>query len=610
MNKQTSTTRVRVTGLLLIVLIMTFGGFVLAAVPQSTIRTTGGGITTYVGHYVNATLGYSMGGVEIIDNTRAATFVTLDTGQGANELYDMDQNVLQASAVVFATVDTGQGANELYDMDQDVLVASNVNFSSVEADEYYLSSVNITDYILNANPAGTSTFVGLLLDLTQDYLFTDNAGSNGIALQSQNAAGSSSFDLFTKDGDGTDVNSINIYGLGTPGAIADRERIIISYNPSGQFEISIEENGAGVNRPLVLFTEGNTDQLKLLIDGNLFTAGTNQFQFRDGTTYINSGSAGKLNLAGTIISLDSGTIRMSSKLEHDGDADTFMLYEADSIKLTAGNVELIHITGTNNTGTVGLDGTRIADGYFTTITAKNTVTGKIIETEISANPGESFEEGDLVQILDGDYFTKTTKKLANVIGVVTLNPGNIVTGYEDVSTTVDGYFEDSPVTYEYTWNEIVTDADGVSYEVERSETRNEYEYYLEEVTETLSSGDPVTYNLNLTRVKTEQVWVSPETTISSEPVYGPKNDPVVCVFGRAKVKISEPVLMNDVLVSSGDDGYARPLRTVLPELLSQYGGMQMDLENVLMIVEKLNYKILGRVMEDSSSDTCWALIGY
>lgn len=56
---------------------------------------------------------------------------TLDTGQGANELYDMDQNVQTTSAVTFATVDTGQGANELYDMDQNVLTTSSPYFASL-----------------------------------------------------------------------------------------------------------------------------------------------------------------------------------------------------------------------------------------------------------------------------------------------------------------------------------------------------------------------------------------------------------------------------------------------------------------------------------------------
>jgi hypothetical protein len=58
--------------------------------------------------------------------TDAVTFTTVDTGEGANELFDMDQNVQQADAVT-----TGQGANELYDMDQNVLTTSSVTFTSM-----------------------------------------------------------------------------------------------------------------------------------------------------------------------------------------------------------------------------------------------------------------------------------------------------------------------------------------------------------------------------------------------------------------------------------------------------------------------------------------------
>src|SRR3990167_97468 len=66
-----------------------------------------------------------------ITGAGAGVLTTLDTGQGANELYDMDQNVLTTSAVTFATLDTGQGANELYDMDQNVLTSSSPTFSGL-----------------------------------------------------------------------------------------------------------------------------------------------------------------------------------------------------------------------------------------------------------------------------------------------------------------------------------------------------------------------------------------------------------------------------------------------------------------------------------------------
>ena len=44
---------------------------------------------------------------------------------------NLDQAVKQASAVTFATVDTGQGANELYDMNQNVKTDSNVTFGVI-----------------------------------------------------------------------------------------------------------------------------------------------------------------------------------------------------------------------------------------------------------------------------------------------------------------------------------------------------------------------------------------------------------------------------------------------------------------------------------------------
>jgi hypothetical protein len=64
----------------------------------------------------------------------ALVAATLDTGQGANELYDMDQNVKTTNAVVFTTVNTGQGANELYAMDQAVKTNSDVVFADVQID--------------------------------------------------------------------------------------------------------------------------------------------------------------------------------------------------------------------------------------------------------------------------------------------------------------------------------------------------------------------------------------------------------------------------------------------------------------------------------------------
>ena len=59
------------------------------------------------------------------------TFDAISTGQGANELYPMDQAVRTTDDVTFATVNTGQGANELYPMNQGVRTTDTVSFNDV-----------------------------------------------------------------------------------------------------------------------------------------------------------------------------------------------------------------------------------------------------------------------------------------------------------------------------------------------------------------------------------------------------------------------------------------------------------------------------------------------
>ena len=72
-------------------------------------------------------------------NTTAVTFATVNTGQGAYELYAMNQDVETTDAVIFTTLNTGQGANELYDMDKNVLTTSDPTFDSLSLTDLYVS---------------------------------------------------------------------------------------------------------------------------------------------------------------------------------------------------------------------------------------------------------------------------------------------------------------------------------------------------------------------------------------------------------------------------------------------------------------------------------------
>ena len=61
----------------------------------------------------------------------AVTFTTVNTGQGANELYDMNQNVKTTDAVTFTTVNTGQGATEVHLMNQNLRNSDHVTFTGI-----------------------------------------------------------------------------------------------------------------------------------------------------------------------------------------------------------------------------------------------------------------------------------------------------------------------------------------------------------------------------------------------------------------------------------------------------------------------------------------------
>ena len=112
----------RIVGFVLIML-LGISGLVYAAVPGDTLRTTAAGVSTLVVDYLNSTY-YYIGGTDV-------------TGY--------IQNADPAGDATLGTLDTGQGANELYDMDQNVLTTSDVNFSSVEADDIYARGIyNVT----------------------------------------------------------------------------------------------------------------------------------------------------------------------------------------------------------------------------------------------------------------------------------------------------------------------------------------------------------------------------------------------------------------------------------------------------------------------------------
>ena len=131
-----------------------------------------------------------------------------------------------------------------------------------------------------------------------------------------------------RDRDGTDYTSLFIWGLGTPSDISNGEYLIIRYNPSGEMQIVSEQIGTGTLRPIVLYTEGNTDQLKLNIDGTVSLGGN-------------------LDVNDEMIKFDRGQIRGN----YSSSPKRGLVYEA--IGNTGGWYGTHWFTTSYNTGTVG-----------------------------------------------------------------------------------------------------------------------------------------------------------------------------------------------------------------------------------------------------------------
>ena len=110
-----------------------------------TTDTTGNYMTNVTGNS-QVSVSHSQG-----EGSTAALSIAGDSIGDTQLAYNTGQHLTTGSAVTFATVDTGQGANKLYDMNQNVLTTSSPQFSNMTLGEY--SSPNYSN-----GEIGTSTF--------------------------------------------------------------------------------------------------------------------------------------------------------------------------------------------------------------------------------------------------------------------------------------------------------------------------------------------------------------------------------------------------------------------------------------------------------------------
>ncbi len=251
---------VHATGIAAVVASGTFNNYGVYA--NATSNTSG--TTTNYGIYAAAS-GGDTNYAGYFDGTVVAS--TIDTGYGANELWDMNQHVKTDSAVTFATINTGYGANELYDMNQHVKTDSAVTFATIGVDSLTASGtvtaatlsgnlsctncVNATEvediYMFNTGDTMTGALT-LSQDATDVINFSSNSTNDarGIAFNARTALSADYNDGWLRLNNRSEFSN----GVYTPGNFRADGRIYVdngtnylSY-PTGNYG-SVQINGGG-----------------------------------------------------------------------------------------------------------------------------------------------------------------------------------------------------------------------------------------------------------------------------------------------------------------------------------------------------------------------------
>ena len=199
---------------------------------------------------------------------------------------------------------------------------------------------------------------------SQDYEFADR--SNLLTLQAKTAGQASALEFFAADGDGSDDVSLHIYGVGTPSAVTNRERLILKFvQSSNQFLVQSEANGSGTLRSLAIETEGNTNQVFLQTGGGVGIKTATPDSYNNDYDDLVVATAGNTGI--TIVSGTSniGGISMADGTPAGDNRRGFVSYHHSNITMQFGTNNAIRVTLDGN-GRMGINETSPASRLHVT----------------------------------------------------------------------------------------------------------------------------------------------------------------------------------------------------------------------------------------------------
>lgn len=224
------------------------GGVTIQSTKDSASITSGGALTINGGVAINKkTYTNDSIGIELSNNNKNNKLM----------LYQSDSDLTETNLFTGFGVNNGSLRFQVYD--------------------------TISDYsFYSSNSAGNSTEVFKIkgtnevqfMGSSQKYSILGGGNtSDDLSIQGQSIATPSSLCLFTQDGDSNDNCDVKIFGKGLPNNVSNSEYLKIGWD-TNNYIISSNKSGSGVSSQIILQTNNNIEQVKLLTDGTLYFSST------------------------------------------------------------------------------------------------------------------------------------------------------------------------------------------------------------------------------------------------------------------------------------------------------------------------------------------------
>jgi hypothetical protein len=289
------------------------GGISIQSTRDAISFTSGGALTINGGVAINKkTYTNDSIGIELSNNNKNNKLM----------LYQLNSDLTQTNLYTGLGVNNGSLRLQLSDTTNDYLFySSNTSGSSTEV--FRIKGTNEVQFIGNS----------------QRYSILGGGNTNNdLTIQGQTIATPSSLCLFTKDGDTTANCDIKIFGNGLPNSVLNSEYIKLGWDTTDlNYIISTNKSGSGVDTPLVMQTNNNTQQLKLVTNGTIYMSST--------LGSINSSTGGLIMMGGVSISNTSDAISLTqggSITMNGGMSVMKSIYVGNTLNIysTGGNISL------------------------------------------------------------------------------------------------------------------------------------------------------------------------------------------------------------------------------------------------------------------------------